>query len=248
MKLTTGLLIAFLRMEALSSFTVISYMRNANASGRGIMSVFFGTLDGKSIDGDFVPVNNMVLIKLDSKEQETEGGLLLASKVKVKKNEGTVVSTGSGKINQETGFRYDMPVSPNDKVVYGSYVSTTVKYNGQEHVLIQDSDILVKYTGDKLNLETVKMLRDNTLVKIEKKEEDSVGGILLAKTSTGKAKPSIGQVVKVGPGRYAMNGELMEVDVQEGDMIRFRDLAGNMVTIDGQDYSVVRMNDILAKF
>mmetsp|Transcript_8189 Transcript_8189/g.6691 ORF Transcript_8189/g.6691 Transcript_8189/m.6691 type:complete len:94 (+) Transcript_8189:49-330(+) len=93
------------------------------------------------------------------------------------------------------------------------------------------------------------MLRDNVLVKIEKKDDaESMGGILLAKSSTGKPAPTMGEVVKVGPGRYAMNGSFMEMDVEAGDMIRFRDLSGNTVEIDDQEYSVVRMNEILAKF
>jgi chaperonin GroES len=208
----------------------------------------YGILDGKAIEGDFVPVNNMVLIKLDEKESETSGGLLLASKVKVKKNEGTIISTGPGKIHLESGVKFDMPVASGEKVIYGQFSGTQLNLDGAAHVLIQDSDILVKYSGEKLNLETVQMLRDNVLVKIEKKEEESIGGILLAKSSTGKAKPTIGEVVRVGPGRYAMNGKLMEMDVEIGDMIRFRDFTGNTVEIDGQDYSVVRMNDILAKF
>lgn len=238
-------LFSFLAIHSSNAFTFPS---NVNCA-RKLSWSRYGTLDGKTIEGEFTPVNDRVLIKLDSKAQETEGGLILTSKVKVKSNEGVVVSTGPGKINQETGFEFDMPVSAGEKVVYGNYVGMQVNYNGDEHVLIQDSDILVKYLGEKLNLDTAEMLRDNVLVKIEKKDEaESAGGILLAKTSAGKPKPTIGEVVKVGPGRYAMNGKLMEMDVESGDMIRFRDFSGNKVEIDGEEYSVVRMNEILAKF
>merc|ERR1711937_243641 len=150
----------------------------------------------------------MVLVKLDEKETETGGGLVLTSKVKVKRNEGKIVATGTGKINQETGFKFDMPVSEGEKAIYGSFVGTQLKYNGEPHVLIRDSDIIVKYTGEKLNLETAEMLRDNVLVKSDKqKEDESIGGILLAKTSSAKPKPTIGEVIKVGPGRYATNGK-----------------------------------------
>lgn len=241
MQLLSGI-VAALGVQGALAFTLTNNRAGSALTRR------YGTLDGKTIDGDFTPVNNMVLIKLDAKESETSGGLLLASKVKVKKNEGTIVSTGPGKINQESGVKFDMPVSPGEKAIYGQYSGTQLNLNGDAHVLIQDADILVKYTGDKLNLATAQMLRDNVLVKIEKKEDESTGGILLAKSSTGKAKPTIGEVIKVGPGRYATNGKLMEMDVKEGDMIRFRDFTGNTVEIDGEDYSVVRMNDILAKF
>jgi chaperonin GroES len=46
----------------------------------------------------------------------------------------------------------------------------------------------------------------------------------------------------------ASNGEIMRVDISEGDMVKFRDFAGNEVMIEGEEYSVVRMPDILAKF
>ena len=46
----------------------------------------------------------------------------------------------------------------------------------------------------------------------------------------------------------ASNGELMTMDVSPGDMIKFRDFAGNEVEIEGKEYSVVKMVDILAKY
>jgi chaperonin GroES len=46
----------------------------------------------------------------------------------------------------------------------------------------------------------------------------------------------------------AANGELMPMEVANGDMVKFRDFAGNEVNIDDKEYSVVRMADILAKF
>ena len=230
-----------------SSHSALAFSIN-NSGGAREQFRCFGTLDGKTIDGQFTPINHMVLIKLDAKKSETSGGLLLASKVKVKKNEGTIVSTGPGRVNQESGVKFDMPVAPGEKVIYGQFSGTQLNLDGDAHVLIQDADILVKYTGESLNLATAQMLRDNVLVKVENKQEESTGGILLAKSSTGKAKPTIGEVVKVGPGRYATNGKLMAMDVEEGDMIRFRDFTGNTVDIDGEEFSVVRMNDILAKF
>jgi chaperonin GroES len=246
MKFVLGL-VTLLSAQSALAFTVIG--GGAAATSRSTTTRCYGTLDGKAIDGDFNPVNNMVLIKLDSKREETDGGLLLSSKIKVKKNEGTVIAAGDGKVNQETGFKMDMPVEKGEKVVYGAYSGSQLNYNGDLHVLIPDSDILVKYTGEKLNMETVTMLRDNVLVKVFKKDEaESSSGILLAKSSTGKAKPTVGEVVKVGPGRYAMNGKLMEMDVEGGDQVRFRDFAGNTVEIDDVEYSVVRMNDVLAKF
>ena len=92
------------------------------------------------------------------------------------------------------------------------------------------------------------VVRDNVLVYSETKEVATEGGILLAASSKKTQKPSTGEVLKVGPGKMAANGELMAMEVKVGDMVKFRDFAGNEVDIDGTEYHVVKMSDILAKF
>ena len=141
-----------------------------------------------------------------------------------------------------------MPVSPGEGVVYGKYDGTEVEYEGETHTLIQDSDILVKFTGEKLLLDTADVVSDNILVKVEDSEEETASGLVIAATAKKGGKPSTGEVVKVGPGKMAANGEIMTVDISVGDMVKFRDFAGNEVDIDGGEYAVVRMTDILAKF
>ena len=72
--------------------------------------------------------------------------------------------------------------------------------------------------------------------------------MVIAATAQKGSKPSTGRVVKVGPGRMASNGTIMKVDIEVDDMVKFRDFAGNEVMIGGEEYSVVRMPDILVKF
>jgi len=141
-----------------------------------------------------------------------------------------------------------MAVTNGEGVVYGKYDGTEIEFNGSKHTLIRDDDVLVKYAGDELSLETADVISDNVLVAVSDEEEQATaGGLLIASTSS-KKRPSTGTVVKVGPGRMASNGALMEMDITSGDMVKFRDFAGNEVKIDGKEYSVVRMVDILAKF
>eukprot|EP00568_Trieres_chinensis_P010924 CAMPEP_0183304796 /NCGR_PEP_ID=MMETSP0160_2-20130417/9762_1 /TAXON_ID=2839 ORGANISM="Odontella Sinensis, Strain Grunow 1884" /NCGR_SAMPLE_ID=MMETSP0160_2 /ASSEMBLY_ACC=CAM_ASM_000250 /LENGTH=266 /DNA_ID=CAMNT_0025467909 /DNA_START=62 /DNA_END=862 /DNA_ORIENTATION=- len=216
------------------------------------------TVEGKEIDGEFVPMNDMILVRKAKVEDVSEGGLFLTGKSKIEKNEGLVVSIGPGRTNLETGFRRPMPVSPGETVLYGDYVGIPVTYNGVKHTLIQDDDVLVKFSEGKdsesvtaADLEGVEVLWDAVLVKVPEREDDSQSssGILLAKSSTGrKKKSSVGDVVKVGPGRLAFDGTLMEMDVTEGDKIKYRDFAAQEVTVGGEEYAVVRMTDILAKF
>lgn len=205
-------------------------------------------VDGRTVEGEVKPANNFILVKIADAIERTEGGILLTGKAKLKKTEGRVVSVGPGRTHPETGAIFDMPVSPGENVVYGKYDGTQIDIDGTKHTLIRDDDILVKFTGDKLTLETADVVRDAVLVHVETKESATEGGILIAKSSKTESKPSTGRVVKVGPGRFATNGQRMEMEVAEGDMVKFRDFAGNEVDIDDEEYTVVRMSDILAKF
>lgn len=206
------------------------------------------TLDGRKIKGDVAPLNNFLLVKIADLQDQTEGGIFLTGKAKVKKTQGKVISVGPGKTHHESGQIISMPVEAGEGVVYGKYDGTEIELDGVKHILIRDDDVLVKFTGDELTLDTADVCRDNVLVYVERKDETTDGGILIAKSSKSENRPSTGKVVKVGPGRMASNGELMAMEVEEGDMVKFRDFAGNEVNIGDEEYSVVRMADILAKF
>ena len=220
----------------------------AAPSARGSTSLFATTLDGRKIAGEIKPLNNFLLVKIAGFKDQTEGGILLTGKSKIKKTEGKVVSVGPGKTHQDSGVVFNMPVVEGEGVVYGKYDGTEIDLNGEKHILIRDDDVLVKFTGDELALESADVISDSVLVYVEKKEEETEGGILIAKSSKSESRPSTGEVVKVGPGRMAANGELMPMEVEIGDMVKFRDFAGNEVNIGDKEYSVVRMADILAKF
>lgn len=211
-------------------------------------ALFSATLDGRKINGEVKPLNNFLLVKISGLKEQTAGGILLTGKAKIKKTEGTVVSVGPGKTHQDSGVVFGMPVVEGEGVVYGKYDGTEIDLNGEKHILIRDDDVLVKFTGDELTLEGADVIADSVLVYVERKDEETEGGILIAKTSKSESRPSTGQVVKVGPGRMAANGELMPMEVEIGDMVKFRDFAGNEVNIGDKEYSVVRMADILAKF
>lgn len=219
-----------------------------NRASKGSTALYDTTLDGRKIAGDVKPLNNFLLVKIAGYKEQTDGGILLTGKAKIKKTEGKVVSVGPGKTHQDSGVVFCMPVKEGEGVVYGKYDGTEIDLNGEKHILIRDDDVLVKFIGDELNLESADVTADNVLVYVERKEEETEGGILIAKSSKSESRPSTGQVVKVGPGRMAANGELMAMEVEVGDMVKFRDFAGNDVNIGDKEYSVVRMADILAKF
>jgi chaperonin GroES len=204
-------------------------------------------LEGRKIKGTLTPLNNFLLVKKAAAQDKTEGGILLTGKAKIVKTEGTVISVGPGRTHPESGIVVTMPVDAGDGVVFGKYDGTEIEYDGSTHTLIRDDDILVKFKGE-LSLDTVEVVRDRVLVRVDSKEEETEGGILIAKTADKSQKPSTGEVVKAGPGKMAGNAELMPMDVTVGDMVKFRDYAGNEVIIGDDEYCVVRMEDILAKF
>lgn len=212
-------------------------------------------LDGRKIRGIVQPCNNFVLVKTADVIESTTGGIILTGKAKIRKTEGIVIAVGPGKTHQDSGIIIDMPVKIGDGVVYGKYDGTTVMYNDKSHTLIRDEDILIKYNNNIISYDNVEVIHDHVLVRIDSNSGDndgatSIGGILLAKT-TDKTKASTGTVVKIGPGKIASNGERINMDVTIGDMIKFRDYAGNEVEMkndDSNDYTVVRMIDILAKY
>lgn len=87
---------------------------------------------------------------------------------------------------------------------------------------------------------------DRVLVKPNAAEEKSAGGIIIPDTA--KEKPQKGTVVAVGKGKYAeQTGNLIPVAVKEGDVIMYGKYGGTEITINGEDYLIMRASDILIK-
>jgi chaperonin GroES len=90
----------------------------------------------------------------------------------------------------------------------------------------------------------VRPLGDRILVKRLEEEEVMKGGIIIPDTA--KEKPQRGEVVAVGLGRLDDDGKRIPLDVKEGDNILFGKYAGNEVTIDDEEYLIMREDDVLA--
>lgn len=90
----------------------------------------------------------------------------------------------------------------------------------------------------------VKPLSDRIIIKPAPAEEKTKGGIILPDTA--KEKPVIGEVVAVGPGRKSDDGKLVPMEIKVGDKVLYGKYSGTEVTIDGQEYLIMRENDIFA--
>jgi chaperonin GroES len=90
----------------------------------------------------------------------------------------------------------------------------------------------------------VKPLSDSIIIKPSPAEEKTRGGIILPDTA--KEKPVIGEVVAVGPGRKSDDGKIVPMEVKAGDKVLYGKYSGTEVTIDGQEYLIMRESDIFA--
>jgi len=87
-------------------------------------------------------------------------------------------------------------------------------------------------------------LDDRVVLQRLEAEETTQGGIVLPDTA--KEKPQKGKVVAVGPGRLLDDGSRAGLDVKKGDTVLFGKYAGTEVTVDGQDYVIMKESELLA--
>jgi chaperonin GroES len=90
----------------------------------------------------------------------------------------------------------------------------------------------------------VKPLADRVVVKPLDESEQMRGGLYIPDTA--KEKPSQGQVMAVGPGKVSDEGARLELDVKVGDKVLYGKYSGTDVTLDGEEYLILRESDILA--
>ncbi len=86
-------------------------------------------------------------------------------------------------------------------------------------------------------------LHDRIIVRRLEEENKTAGGIFIPETA--KEKPQKGEVIAVGKGKKAENGKVTPIDVKVGDKVLFGKYAGTEIKIDGQEYLIMREDDIL---
>ena len=89
----------------------------------------------------------------------------------------------------------------------------------------------------------LKPLADRVVVKMVEAEETTKSGIIL--TASAKEKPQITEIIAVGPGGV-VDGKEVKMYVNVGDKVITSKYSGTEVKIDGEEYTIVRQNDILA--
>lgn len=86
------------------------------------------------------PLADRVILKQLDAEEKTKGGIILASTAKEKPQEAEIIAVGEGAIVD--GKLVPMQVKTGDKVIYSKYSGTEVKIDGEEFIIVKESDIL----------------------------------------------------------------------------------------------------------
>jgi chaperonin GroES len=87
------------------------------------------------------PLDDRVLVKQNEAEEKTAGGIVLPDTAKEKPQRGTVIAVGPGKL-LDSGKRGEMGLKKGDEIFYGKYTGTEIKIDGDEYVILRETDVL----------------------------------------------------------------------------------------------------------
>ena len=89
----------------------------------------------------FQPLGDRVLVRRVEEEAKTKGGIIIPDTAKEKPQEGEVIAVGPG-ARDESGKIQPLDVKPGDRILFGKWSGTEVKLNGQDLLIMKESDIL----------------------------------------------------------------------------------------------------------
>lgn len=87
------------------------------------------------------PLGDRVIVSVDKAEEETVGGIVLASNAKEKPQTGKIVAVGAGELN-DRGDRVALTVAVGDQVMFDKYAGSEVKYEGESYLILHEKDLM----------------------------------------------------------------------------------------------------------
>jgi chaperonin GroES len=87
------------------------------------------------------PLGDHIIVKRTKEEEKTKGGIIIPDTAKEKPIEGHVLAVGSGK-ELKSGKLRPLLVKAGDKILFGKYAGTEIKFDGEDHLVIEESDVL----------------------------------------------------------------------------------------------------------
>ena len=89
----------------------------------------------------FRPLHDRVLVRRITAEEKTAGGIIIPDTAKEKPQEGEVIAVGSGTVNDKGEIRA-LDVKAGDRILFGKWSGTEVKVNGEELLIMKESDVM----------------------------------------------------------------------------------------------------------
>jgi chaperonin GroES len=90
------------------------------------------------------PLGDRLIVRAIEEEETTASGIVLPDTAKEKPQKGKVLAVGDGKVNEDTGKRTPLDVAEGDEVLYSKYGGTEIKVDGEELLVLRESDVLAK--------------------------------------------------------------------------------------------------------
>ena len=90
------------------------------------------------------PLGDRVIVQALEEEETTASGIVLPDTAKEKPQKGKVLAVGDGRVNEETGKRTPLDVSEGDEVLYSKNGGTEIKVDGEDLLVLRESDVLAK--------------------------------------------------------------------------------------------------------
>jgi chaperonin GroES len=87
------------------------------------------------------PLHDRLLVKRIEEDETTKGGLIIPDTAKEKPMEGKVIAVGKGKVDED-GKLHPLDVHKGDRVLFGKYSGTEIQFEGHEHLIIREDDVL----------------------------------------------------------------------------------------------------------
>ena len=93
------------------------------------------------------PLGNRLIVSPIDEEETTASGIVLPDTAKEKPQRGKVLAVGEGKVNEDSGKRTPLDVSEGDEVLYSKYGGTEITVDGEDLLVLRESDVLAKVAG-----------------------------------------------------------------------------------------------------
>ena len=94
----------------------------------------------------FAPLHDRILVRRVEEAGTTRGGLIIPDSAKDKPQEGTVISVGRGKTNEE-GKLFPLTVKEGDSILFGKYSGTEIKLDGEDFLIMKEEEVLGILSG-----------------------------------------------------------------------------------------------------